>query len=458
MSEQIILLACYELGRQPLSLAWPLAVLRQEGIATRGVDLHVQNFPTQEITDAKFVGIATPMHTALRLGIRAAQQVRELNPNAHICFYGMYAWLNREYLLESYADSIIGGEYEEALVGLAKAVETGTSLENLPGVTTFTSDASPVLARLKLPTPKRTSLPPLEDYAHYTQNGKHYTAGYVEASRGCLHTCKHCPVVPVYEGRFFIIPFETVMADIRQQVRGGASHITFGDPDFLNGPKHALKIARALHQEFPEVTFDFTAKVEHILENEEYMGEFAQLGCSFMVTAFEAIHDHILVKLDKGHTAADMEKSLNILRKAGISPQPTWMPFTPWTSLEDYTGLLGWIKDNGLISHVPAVQMAVRMLLPPGSKLAEQEAGAAWLGELDHANLSYEWKHPDPRMDELHQTISRIAEEYAERDAFETFKVLEQAVYDIAGRQAPLWSAPIPLPPSPPKLTEHWFC
>jgi len=41
-------------------------------------------------------------------------------------------------------------------------------------------------------------------------------------------------------------------------VAAGATHITFGDPDFLNGPGHALKVVRAAHAEFPRLTFDFT--------------------------------------------------------------------------------------------------------------------------------------------------------------------------------------------------------
>ncbi len=166
----------------------------------------------------------------------------------------------------------------------------------------------------------------------------------MEASRGCLHTCQHCPVVPVYNGRFFIIPLETVLADIRQQVAAGAKHITFGDPDFLNGPGHALKISRALHAEFPQLTFDFTTKVEHILQHRDLFPEFKQNGATFVVSAFEATSEAILARLNKGHTVAEMETAVAILRDAGLAVQPTWMPFTPWTSLQDYLDLLSWIR------------------------------------------------------------------------------------------------------------------
>ena len=44
---------------------------------------------------------------------------------------------------------------------------------------------------------------------------------------------------------------EIVLADIRQQVAAGAQHITFGDPDFFNGPGHAIAIVEALARGIP---------------------------------------------------------------------------------------------------------------------------------------------------------------------------------------------------------------
>jgi radical SAM superfamily enzyme YgiQ (UPF0313 family) len=186
---------------------------------------------------------------------------------------------------------------------------------------------SPILTRLALPTPDRSNLPPLERYARYMDGGVARLAGYVEASRGCLHTCRHCPIVPVYGGRFFVVPAETVLADVRQQVAAGAEHITFGDPDFLNGPGHVLKIVRALHAEFPRLTFDFTTKVEHIRQHRTLFPELRALGAGFVISAFESVSDDVLTRLRKGHTAADLDDALAVLAGAGLPVQPTWLPF-----------------------------------------------------------------------------------------------------------------------------------
>lgn len=461
----VLLLACYEMGHQPLSLSWPAAALREAGFAVRPVDLSVDALPREAVARAGFIGIAAPMHTALRLGVRAAEDIRAINPTAHICFYGLYAWLNADYLLETVADSVIAGEYEEPLVNLVKSLSDDDWESErepvIPGVSTQAYRASPHLARLVLPPPDRAGLPELSNYARYLENERYSLSGYVEATRGCLHTCRHCPVVPVYGGRFFVVPAETVMTDIRRQVAAGAEHITFGDPDFLNGPGHALKIARALHAEFPRLTFDFTTKVEHILQHEGIMAELRALGASFVVSAFESVSDDILNRLNKGHTRADMERALDILEAARLPVQPTWLPFTPWTSIEDYIDMLAWIRERELIPNVPVVQLSIRLLVPPNSALLDDDS-AELLGALDPANFSHAWRHPDPRMDELQARVTVIAESAAAGEQGAAFAAVERLAYGMANRPPPNPRLTGPrvrrIRPTPPRLTEDWYC
>ncbi|HEX5439303.1 MAG TPA: CUAEP/CCAEP-tail radical SAM protein, partial [Ktedonobacterales bacterium] len=323
-SGAILLVACYELGHQPLNLASPLAMLRRAGFSPIAVDTSVTELSDDAIAAAQLVAISAPMHTALRLGTHIAARVRALNPNAHICFYGLYATLNADYLLRTIADSIIGGEYEEALLALAEAHTSahGGAPDAIPGVRTRNHDALPVLRRLAYAAPERASLPTPQSYAYLVRGDEMVPAGYVEATRGCLHTCAHCPITPVYGGRFFAIPRPLVLEDIRAQVRAGVGHITFGDPDFLNGPRHSLEIVRAMHAEFPDVTFDATIKVEHILERREVFPELAALGCAFVVSAVESLSKGVLRHLKKGHSRADVAEALEILDGAGIPMRP----------------------------------------------------------------------------------------------------------------------------------------
>lgn len=452
---EVLLVSCYELGHQPLGTAWPAAFLERAGFRPAQLDLAVEPLDDDAVRRARFVGISVPMHTALRLGVRAAERIRKVNPDAFICFYGLYATLNARYLLAGAADAVLGGELEQDLVSLVRRVAGG----DRPPVV---ADPKPVLARLDYPVPRRVGPPGGSGYARLERDGKLVPAGYVEATRGCLHHCLHCPVPLVYGGRFFAVPLPVVVADIRQQVEGGAGHITFGDPDFLNGPGHALRVTRALHAAFPDLTFDFTAKIEHLVRHRALIPDFAALGCLFIVSAVESFSDVVLARLQKGHTRADAFAALRITREAGVALRPSFVAFTPWTTLDDYVDMLDVVEEEGLVDQVDPVHYSIRLLVPPGSALLDKPWMREHLGELDEAALTYRWTHPDLRMDRLHERVSRLVEEGAERaeDAAVTLARIREAAEALAER-----SRRRRVPTAPPadrkraaRLTEPWFC
>lgn len=461
----ILLVSCYELGHQPLALASPLGTLRRAGYSPAVVDTSVADLTDETIAVARLVAISVPMHTALRLGTRVAARVRALNPTARICFYGLYASLNADYLLRECADATIGGEYEEALLGLVRALDSGEP-EEVRGVRTRQAFAAPVLERLPFATPARDVLPAPRHYAHLVREGIAVPAGYVEASRGCLHTCAHCPITPIYGGRFFIVPRAVVLEDIRAQVRAGVEHITFGDPDFLNGPGHSLAIVRALHAEFPHVTFDATIKVEHILERRQIFSELATQGCAFIVSAVESLSPEVLRHLRKGHTRADVVEALAILEDAGIPMRPTLVAFTPWTTPRDYLDLLDFAETYDLLGSIDPVQYTIRLLVPPGSALLADESVAEWLGPLDEERFTYRWAHPDPCMDELQHEAARLVEAAtsageAPDDIFAALRALAEETLGVPAhaREQSRERGGVRRARRPvPHLTEAWFC
>jgi radical SAM superfamily enzyme YgiQ (UPF0313 family) len=457
----VLLIACYELGHQPLAVAWPAAVLEARGFKPAMLDVSVEPLDPEKVKGARLVAISVPMHTALRVGLGVAERVRRLNPSCHLAFYGLYATLNADYLLTHGVDSVIGGEVEAPLAALAEALEAGGP-GPVVGVRRVGETAEPHIARPALPRPSRAALPSLKTYARLERDGRQFLVGYVEASRGCRHLCRHCPIPPVYGGRFFVVPADVVLADVRQQVEAGAEHITFGDPDFLNGPGHAIEVARRLHREFPAVTWDFTAKVEHLLRRRDLLPELAALGCLFAVSAVESLSDAVLEHLDKGHTRADVDAALAAMRAAGIAMRPTWVAFTPWTTLGDYVEMLDWAEGNALVDHVDPVQYSLRLLVPPGSLLLAHPGMRPHLGALVEADFSYEWRHPDPRMDALQARVAALIAEAAPRaeDGALTFDRVRALAAEVTGGPAPTPIAPSLAAdrPRPPRLTEPWFC
>jgi len=458
----VLLISCYELGHQPFGVASAAAHLLAEGRhRVECLDLAVEVIDEAKVRRADFVGISTPMHTAIRLGVKAGELVRRLNPQCHICYFGLYASLNEDYLLDGVADSAIGGEFETPLTQhVDRLAENGSPGPG--GVSLWELRGPPNLSRQQFLPPARHLLPPLDKYAHLrTSEGGLRLVGYVEASRGCAHRCRHCPIPAVYEGRLRIVQEEVVLADIDNLVRMGAQHINFGDPDFLNGVKHSLGIVREMRNRHPELSFDFTAKIEHLIQHRDVVMELAALGCIFVLSAVESVDDRILRYLDKGHTRDDVVTALEITRSADVTLRPSLLPFTPWTTLSGYLELLEFVQDHDLVYQLDPVQYSIRLLLPPGSWLLDIPEIQPHLGSLVQEDFVYTWRHPDPRVDMLQRRVARVAEEAASsgEDPATTFDGIKKLTL------ATIFGQPTVAQPRyrrrsarPPQLTEAWFC
>ncbi|HEV8661592.1 MAG TPA: CUAEP/CCAEP-tail radical SAM protein [Candidatus Methylomirabilis sp.] len=459
MSANVVLISTYELGRQPFGLASPAAWLRQAGASVTCLDLAQERLNEEAVRGAALVGFYVPMHTATRIASRVVPKVKALNPTAHLCFYGLYAPVNEGYLRGLGADTILGGEFEAGLVSLLRRLQGGSG----GGGGAPQPEPRISLARQQFLVPDRSGLPPLSRYATVDLgDGRRRTVGYTEASRGCKHRCRHCPIVPVYEGQFRIVQRDVVLEDIRRQVAAGAQHITFGDPDFFNGVGHALAIVRALHAAYPTLTYDVTIKIEHLLKHAQHLPTLRGTGCLFVTSAVESVDNRILALLEKGHTREDFLRVVRLCREAGLVLVPTFVTFTPWISLEGYQELLWQLAELDLIEHVPPIQLAMRLLIPAGSKLLELPEVRDLVGEFDPAALVYPWKHPDPRMDRLSEEVFALV-----KDAEAMGESRREIFARVWERVERTGSGSLRRPPEAhrgrpratiPYLSEPWYC
>jgi radical SAM superfamily enzyme YgiQ (UPF0313 family) len=443
---RIVLVSTYELGRQPFGLASPAAWLRREGHSVTCADLSRAPLPRAAVEKAELVAFFLPMHTATRLFLRVAPRIRALNPGAAWCGYGLYAPLNEAALREAGVSTILGGEFEQGIVDWARRNGEGAAADMKPVVS---------IERQRFMAPDRAGLPPLAAYAQLAVNGSTRRVGYTEASRGCKHLCRHCPVVPVYQGVFRIVQRDVVLEDIRRQVAAGAQHITFGDPDFWNGPGHAIPLVETLHREWPELSYDATIKVEHLLKHRDLLADLRRTGCAFITTAVESLDDAVLALLAKGHTRVDFLEALRLTAAAGLPLSPTFIPFTPWTTVAGYAAFLRELADLGLAEQVAPVQLSIRLLIPQGSLLLELPEMSRMVEPFDAAGLYYPWKNADPRVDALWRRINDAVRNGEKRKASRGEIFREIARLADTGEWA---EAPLPSRTTIPYLTEPWYC
>ncbi|HXR98812.1 MAG TPA: CUAEP/CCAEP-tail radical SAM protein [Terriglobales bacterium] len=432
-----LLIATYEMGRQPFGLASPAAWLRRAGWEIECADVSRNPLTTEALGQADWIGFYLPMHTATRLALQLLPRVKQAAPGTRLCAFGLYAPIHGDTLRAAGIDAVLGPEFESELVDFARAH----------------SPAQPatVLPRLRFAVPDRSGLPSLDQYACLEMpDGTARVSGYTEASRGCKHRCRHCPIVPVYNGQFRIVDAATVAADIRQQVECGAEHISFGDPDFLNGPRHALRVIEALHAEHPRLSFDVTIKVEHLLRHAALLPRLRECGCVLITTAVESFDDTVLAKLDKGHTEQDFLEALALTRRLGLALNPTFVAFTPWTTPRSFAHWGETIAALDLIEQVAPVQYGIRLLIPAGSRLLELGDAADWLGPYDPSGLSYEWRFNDPASEELCRRVQAVVA------AGSRAKLSRRQIFaDVFRRTAP---DPAPQRATIPYLNEPWFC
>ncbi len=451
MRHKVVLISPYDLGRQPFGLAHAAACLKPAGFEVVCVDLAQQRLQEAELQDAVLVGIHLAMHTATRIATEALPRIRQLAPQARFCVFGLYAPTNAAYFRELGIEVALGGECEPDLVSVAQKCRDGrTDIRPLQTIR---------LDKIHYQIPDRSNLPELDRYAKLIVPGDEpRMTGFAESSRGCKHLCRHCPIVPIYAGKFRVIPVATVMADIRQQVAAGARHISFGDPDFLNGPTHAKRLVQAFKAEFPKVTFDATIKVEHLLQHRDLLPELAAAGCLFVTSAIESVEDETLERLIKNHRDQDFDLAAGLLRAAGIDLAPTFVAFTPWTTMEGYLRLLRRLVSLKLVENVPPIQLAIRLLVPAGSRLLDMADFRRQLGKFDTDSFGYPWSHTDPKMDELQAEIFQVVES-GEGDGLPRTQVFH-TIWQAAHTTADLETPPLPndLGKPIPHHSEPWYC
>jgi len=479
----VVLISTYELGHQPFGLTSAAAWLKREGAKVMCQDAAIQHLDKAELAAADLIGYYVPMHTATRIAAQFIPTIKAHNPRAHVVCFGLYAPMNEPYLRKLGVDTILGGEFEEGLAALYRRLNVIAShpernvVESKDGEailtaqeeiasshTTFlamTAQPEPIisLARQEFILPDRHTLPHLSKYAYLirTDGQCPKVGGYTEASRGCKHQCRHCPIVPVYGGQFRVVQSEIVIEDIEQQVNSGAGHITFGDPDFFNGPGHVIAIVEKVHQLWPHLTYDVTIKIEHLLKYQRWLPLLRETGCAFVTSAVESIDDRVLDIFDKQHTRDDFFKVAALFKETGLVLQPTFVAFNPWTTLSSYLDLLQTIAQLDLVEHVAPIQWGVRLLIPTGSKLLDRAEVRSMVGEFDEAALAYRWTHPDPRVDQLCEALLVIVKDGQdqEQSRSEIFDRVWQTACEAAGEARTLPSyARQPVP----HLSENWFC
>lgn len=405
-----LVVSTFEGGYQPNTALSAATALRNAGFeSTRLLDTYVDGIPDGAFDNADVIAISMPLFDSLQAGLQLTKQIRDENPSAAIVYFGQYATLNAGRLVGRYGDFAVVGEWEHPLVNLARYVNGLSPVLDKSGLVDEEAASSgkiphPYLARNAVMVPDRALAPALHKYPQpqvekLLGEGKHLVGG-VEATRGCHHKCTYCSVYAAYDGKVIMVSDDIVVEDVRNLVRQGMTHLTFTDAEFFNARNHGVRIMRRLHDEFPTLTYDFTTRVDHIIEHEGAIREMASLGLKFITSALEFPTQKVLDIVAKEISVADIELAIDKMRDCGVKLNPTFIMYNPWVSRSDILSFKDFISRNDLENVVDPIQYETRLHLYKGSPLLNRPSTAGL--KLTEQEFHFDWAHPDPAVDEMY--------------------------------------------------------
>jgi hypothetical protein len=218
-----------------------------------------------------------------------------------------------------------------------------------------------------------------------------------------------------------------------------------------------------MHKEFPDISYDVTIKVEHLRRRVDLLPELQATGCILVTTAIESFDDAILERFDKRHTAEDLAFVLEATRRIGLAINPTFVTFTPWTTIDGFISFLETIVRLDLVQNMSPAQYAIRLLVPAGSKLLELPEMAELVGPFDANLLCHPWTHSDPAVDELFSRVTKIvaSDQVMDASRSETFTRVWEAAHEARNGSAATprpWDLGVLPIAAIPYLTEPWYC
>ena len=409
-----VLVSIFEGGYQPLNALTGLAALRSAGHDTDFIDAYVEGVDIARLSRYDTIIFPVPLFDSLMSAVRICEDLERAGCTAERVMFGQYATINASFLSSRYADHVVTGEWEAPLISLLNRKRGSEE----PVINVFSRGGEPELTlatkklRGTMAQPLRDAAPHLSKYPQPQLSrllGAEKVVGGLELTRGCHHKCTYCSVFAAYDGKVVLGDIDTIIADIDALVDQGMEHMTFIDAEFFNATRRSFDALAKIHARHPELTFDFTTRVDHILDNRDRLRELYDHGVRVITSALEWPKEEVLRQVRKEVTVADLKESVHLVQNSGIALNPTFIMFNPWVGLEDFPRFNDFLVETKMEDIVDPVQYETRLHLYKGSPLLENETIRAL--RLEEHEFHYEWFHSDPRVDELYRaSLTPVAE------------------------------------------------
>jgi radical SAM superfamily enzyme YgiQ (UPF0313 family) len=254
---------------------------------------------------------------------RAVEVARQAAPGTVIALGGPHVTFTAEETLTAMpgADVIARGEGDQIIVDLAHAVESGSGLEGVPGITFrrnggfIENPSPPPLDTKNLPLPA-FHLMPMERY-HFASIGGPFAT--VIASRGCPFQCTFCSEWPFWRGGWRPADPAAVVDQLDILVnRYGRNNIWFGDDCFNVDGEHIKAICEGILERGIDVNWYYQGRADLVVKYQDLLPLMRRSGNRMVQIGIEASNDEQREELNKQLTTKTVEEAAKLLRENDI--------------------------------------------------------------------------------------------------------------------------------------------
>lgn len=249
---------------------------------------------------------------------------------------------------------------------------------------------------------------------------------HAEASRGCpWGRCTFCYVEQKYHGlatQWRPAAIENVLADLESLSARGARTVFFTDEDFV-GPDwerifslcDAIVAAKADGRIAEDMAFFISAGVNSLFVHDKQhaaeggvpalMRQLKRAGVRELFLGIESGCTSQLRRYKKGASVDQNLQAIHWVREAGIDLDLGFLPFEPWTTLDDLADNLAFARAADLVRH--HVRILKKVLLTPGTPIAERWAKESPGSPLKLSDLTLAYDFQDARVGAIWDLVER---------------------------------------------------
>jgi len=336
---------------EPLGLSCVAGALELEGHDCQIVDLRIdgleRGLAKAKAFDPEVIGLQCNFTTERYRSLRLLRRVREEFPEARVVIGGHDASRDPDWFRQPGIDAIVVGDGEDIMPALVGAYESGADPASVPGLVLPGPDGpvhtghAPARGDLdELPLPARHLI---ADYAgEYYINFRRPLA-LMETARGCPFKCNFCSVWKFHESTF---REKSPARVVEELAHVEAPNIFLTDDIFWMNVKRGRELAQALIDSGIRKHYTLQTRSDIITRFPDLVEMWKDCGELSVFLGLEKIDDAGLASVNKGNTAANNERALEILADLGVGYTPNFIVDPSWER-SDFDKLKRWIDRTG---------------------------------------------------------------------------------------------------------------